>query len=92
MDIIGYVIAGIMLIAGVALGYFINRYLANQRKVNEEKDFLNSRELYAPFRDIDLVTLKDGRTGHFVKKAANIPQQTQSLLEKIGMSHIVMSQ
>ena len=74
------------------LAYFINRYLANQRKVIEEKDFLNSRELYAPFRDIDLVTLKDGRTGRFVKKAVNIPPQTQSLLEKIGMSHIVMNQ
>ena len=74
------------------LAYFINRYLANQRKVIEEKDFLNSRELYAPFRDIDLVTLEDGHTGRIVKKAVKIPQQTQRLLEKIGMSLIVMTQ
>ncbi len=74
------------------LAYFINRTLANQRKAIEEKDFLNSRELYAPFRDIDLVTFEDGRTGRFVKKAVNIPPHTQRLLEKIGMSHIVMSQ
>jgi transposase len=74
------------------LAYFINRYLANQRKAVENKDFLNSRELYAPFRDIDMVTLEDGRTGSVVKKAVNIPQKTQSLLEKIGMSHTIMIQ
>ena len=74
------------------LAYFINRYLANQRKQIEEKDFLNSRELYAPFKDIDLVTLKDVNTGHTVKKAVQIPQPTQRLLEKIGMSYIVRSQ
>jgi transposase len=74
------------------LAYFINRYLANQRKQIEEKDFLNSRELYAPFKDIDLVTLKDEHTGRIVKKAVQIPQPTQRLLEKIGMSYIVRSQ
>jgi hypothetical protein len=73
------------------LAYFINRYLANQRKEIEGKNFLNSKELYAPFRDIDLVTLEDGRNGRIVKKAVNIPQQTQRLLDKIGMSHIVMT-
>ena len=50
------------------LAYSINRYLANQKKQIEEKDFLNSRELYAPFKDIDLVTLKDDHTGRTVKK------------------------
>jgi transposase len=74
------------------LAYFINRYLANQRKQIEEKDFLNSRELYAPFKDIDLVTLKDVHTGHTLKKAVQIPQPTQRLLEKIGMAYIVRSQ
>jgi transposase len=74
------------------LAYFINRYLANQRKQIEEKDFLNSRELYAPFKDIDLVTLKDVHTGHTLKKAVQIPQPTQRLLDKIGMSYIVRSQ
>jgi transposase len=74
------------------LAYFINRYLANQRKQIEEKDFLNSRELYAPFKDIDLVTLKDEHTGRTVKKAVQVPHQTQRLLEKIGMSYIVRSQ
>lgn len=74
------------------LAYFINRYLANQRKQIEEKDFLNSRELYAPFKDIDLVTLKDDHTGRTMKKAVQIPQPTQRLLEKIGMAYIVRSQ
>ena len=66
--------------------------MANQRKQIEEKDFLNSRELYAPFKDIDLVTLKDEHTGRTVKKAVQIPQPTQRLLEKIGMAYIVRSQ
>jgi transposase len=74
------------------LAYFINRYLANQRKQIGEKDFLNSRELYAPFQDIDLVTLKDEHTGRTVKKAVQVPQQTQKLLEKMGMSYLVRSQ
>ena len=40
------------------LAYFINRYLSNQRKAIGEKDFLNSKELYAPFKDIDITTLE----------------------------------
>lgn len=73
------------------LAYFINRYLANQRKKIEEKDFLNSRELYAPFRDIDLVTIEDRRTGRIVKKAVKVPEQTQRLLQRIGMSRVMIS-
>ena len=31
------------------LSYFINRYLSEKRKASEEKDYLNSKQLYAPF-------------------------------------------
>ena len=72
--------------------YFINRYLSNQRKAIGEKDFLNSKELYAPFKDIDIATLEDSKTGHTIKKAVKLPPDTQRLLEKIGMSHVVLSQ
>ena len=39
------------------LAYFLNKFLANQRKSAGEKDYLNSKELYAPFKNIDFVTL-----------------------------------
>src|SRR4030043_2442994 len=57
--------------------YFINRYLSNQRIALGEKDFLNSKELYAPFKDIDISTLENSKTGQTVKKGVTIPQATQ---------------
>lgn len=74
------------------LAYFINRYLANQRKAIGEKDFLNSHELYAPFKDIDIATLADKNTGETMKKAVELPTNLLTLLEKIGMSHVALSQ
>jgi len=74
------------------LAYFINRYLANQRKATGEKDFLNSHELYAPFRDIDIATLADINTGEIVQKAVELPADTIRLLEKLGMSHVGLPQ
>ena len=72
------------------LAYFINRYLSNQRKAIGEKDFLNSKELYAPFKDIDIATLEDGNTGQTIKKAAKLPPSTKRLLDKIGMSRVAL--
>ena len=57
-----------------------------------EKDFLNSKELYAPFKDIDITTLEAKNTGEILKKAVKLPAVTQALLEKLGMSHIVFVQ
>jgi len=74
------------------LAYFINRYLANQRKATGEKDFLNSNELYAPFKDIDIATLADRNTSQSIQKAVEVPPSTMKLLEKIGMSHILLPQ
>ena len=74
------------------LAYFLNRYLANQRKAAGEKDFLNSNELYAPFKDIDIATVADSNTGQSIQKAVELPVSTMKLLEKIGMSHIAMPQ
>jgi len=45
------------------LSYFINKDLARRRKEYEQKDFLNSKELYAPFTSCELVTLKNILTG-----------------------------
>ncbi len=74
------------------LAYFINRYLSNQRKAIGEKDFLNSRELYAPFKDIDITTLLAENTGETIKKAVKLPAATEMLLKKIGISNVVFSQ
>jgi transposase len=72
------------------LAYFINRYLANQRKALGEKDFLNSRELYAPFKDIDITTLEDRNSGHRLQKAVKLPEATKNLLDKLALSHVAL--
>ncbi len=74
------------------LSYFLNKYLANQRKAIGDKDYLNSKELYSPFRDIDYVTLKDRNTGSIAKKAVELPAKTKELLKKIGLLHIADAQ
>ena len=74
------------------LAYFINKYLSNQRKAIGEKEYLNSKELYAPFKDIDIATLEDRNTGHAIKTAVELPPDTKSLLERIGMSHVALPQ
>jgi len=74
------------------LAYFLNKFLANRRKAVGEKDYLNSKELYAPFKDIDFVTLFDQISGQTVTKPVELPEDTKSILEKIGMSHVSSSQ
>jgi transposase len=72
------------------LAYFINRYLANQRKLLGEKDYLNSMELYAPFKDIDIATLEDSRSGYMLKKGVILPAKTKALVEKLSLHQVVM--
>jgi len=74
------------------LAYFINRYLSNQRKAIGEKDYLNSKQLYAPFKDIDIVTLEDSNTGQTIKRAVILPTATKKLLHKIRLSHVAIDQ
>ena len=74
------------------LAYFLNKFLANQRKAVGEKDYLNSKELYAPFKDIDFVTIFDQISGKTVTKPVELPEETRSILEKIGMPHVSSSQ
>jgi hypothetical protein len=70
----------------------LNKFLANQRKSAGEKDYLNSKELYAAFKNIDFVTLFDPISGQSAKKSVEVPEETKNVLEKIGMSHIFSSQ
>ena len=73
------------------LAYFLNKFLANQRKSAGEKDYLNSKELYAPFKNIDFVTLFDPVSGQSATKSVELPKETKIILEKIGMSHVFSS-
>jgi transposase len=74
------------------LAYFLNKFLANQRKSAGEKDYLNSKELYAPFKNIDFVTLFDPISGQSATKSVELPKETKNILEIIGMSHVFSSQ
>ena len=74
------------------LAYFLNKFLANQRKSAGEKDYLNSKELYAPFKNIDFVTLFDPISGQSAIKSVELPKETKNILEKIGLSHAISSQ
>ncbi len=74
------------------LAYFLNKFLANQRKSAGEKDYLNSKELYAPFKNIDFVTLFDPISGQSATKSVELPKKTKNILEKIGMSHVFSNQ
>ena len=74
------------------LAYFLNKFLAKQRKTGGEKDYLNSKELYAPFSNIDFVTLFDKISGTSITKSVELPEKTKNVLEKIGMTHVFSSQ
>jgi hypothetical protein len=63
------------------LAYFLNKYLANQRKTSGEKDYLNSKELYAPFRNIDFVTIFAKISGESVTKSVELPEEKKSMLD-----------
>ena len=70
------------------LAYFLNKFLANQRKTSGEKDYLNSKELYAPISNIDFVTLFDKISGKSITKSVELPEDTVSILDKIGLTYV----
>jgi len=74
------------------LAYFLNKFLANKRKSAGEKDYLNSKELYAPFKNIDFVTLFDPISGQSATKSVELPKEAKNILEKIGMTRVLSSQ
>lgn len=53
------------------LSYFMNRYLSQKRKASEGKDFLNSKQLYEPFKSGKLLTFLDTLSG--IRKKDIIP-------------------
>jgi hypothetical protein len=67
------------------LAYFLNKFLANQRKAGGDKDYLNSKERYAPFKNIDVVTVFDKTSGKSMTKTVELPEDTMNILDKIGL-------
>lgn len=68
--------------------YHINKTLANRRKEIEGTDYLNSRELYEPFRDCRLVTNTDPATGARACKVIPPSRELKGLLAKLGLSDL----
>ena len=60
-----------------------NRYYIRLKRAGE-KDYLNSKELYAPFKDIDFVTLFHPISGQSATKSVELPEETKNILVKIG--------
>jgi transposase len=65
------------------LSYFINRYLSEKRKESEGKDYLNSKQLYAPFKSCKLVTLLETVAGITKKDIIPISKEQQTIVGDI---------
>jgi len=71
------------------LAYHLNKTLACKRKELEGYDFLNSRELYDPFRDSKLISMTDPATGARSSKIIAPSNDTKKLLKKLGLSALL---
>jgi hypothetical protein len=67
------------------LAYFLNKDLAERRKKNEGIDYLNSKNLYEPFRNGDMVTLKDRLSGKMIRKPVELSPNQKELLNKMAI-------
>lgn len=68
------------------LGYVLNKDLAERRKKLEGVDYLNSKNLYAPFRNGHYVTLKDLRSGTHKKQTVELTLAQEHLLHELNMT------
>lgn len=67
------------------LAYFINKDLAERRKKIENIDYLNSKNLYEPFRDYHYTTIKDKTSGKSMSQPMQFPPKLKEYLTKIGL-------
>jgi transposase len=65
------------------LSYFINRYLANKRLQSEEKFFLNSKQLYEPFKNCKLITFLETLNGLTKKDIIPLSDKQKEILSNI---------
>jgi transposase len=73
------------------LAYHLNKTLARMRKEIEGYDFLNSDELYDPFRDSRLVTMTDPTTKSRSEKVIPPSNDTKALLKKLNLSGLLQA-
>ena len=67
------------------LAYFLNKDMAERRKKIEGVDYLNSKNLYEPFRNGNMVTLKDRLSGKTIRKPVELNRKQRELLNKMAI-------
>lgn len=67
------------------LAYFLNKDLAERRKEIDGVDYLNSKNLYEPFRNGDMVTLKDHLSGKTMRRPVELNLKQRYLLNKLAI-------
>jgi len=65
------------------LSYFLNKDLAERRKRIDGIDYLNSKNLYEPFRSCHCVTLKDKPSGSKKRKTVELTLEQKCLLKEL---------
>lgn len=68
------------------LGYVLNKDLAERRKHLEGVDYLNSKNLYVPFRNGQYVTLKDLRSGKQKQQTVELTPTQERLLYDLNIT------
>ena len=67
------------------LAYFINKDLAERRKKIEHIYYLNSKNLYEPFREYHYTTIKDKTSGKLKSEAMQFPLKLKKYLTRLGL-------
>jgi transposase len=67
------------------LAYFLNKDLAERRKEIEGIDYLNSKNLYEPFRSCHYVTVRDKVSKRKKSEPVELTVEQKSLLEKLNV-------
>ena len=67
------------------LAYFLNNDFAKRRKKIEGVDYLNSKNLYEPFRSCHYVTLKDKSSNTRKSEPVELTCEQKNLLEKLNI-------
>ncbi len=65
------------------LTYFLNKDLADSRKRINSIDYLNSKNLYEPFRNGDCVTVKDKASGSKMRRIVELTAKQKYLLGEL---------
>ena len=71
------------------LAYFLNKDLSERRKKIEGVDYLNTMDLYGPFRHCQYITLRDKSSNTKKSEPSELSWEQKQLLKKMGI-HIHM--